>query len=139
MHYNIIHRRAYIHFLQIKEMQLYEVWDIWIIQVKRDMPISIIHLSNPLLTCMFRMVFFIKTDECYVYLYVPFDGYERKQNYKSKKVCSKPSLLLIVLLCERSLLLNKPMLFLKQLLGAKVQINLVLNTVNITCSYKIHF
>lgn len=34
---------------------------------------------------MFRMVFSKKNDEYYIHLHIPFDEYERKQNYKCKK------------------------------------------------------
>ena len=113
------------------EMYLYEVWNIWIIHVKRYLPISIIHTSKHLFTCIFRMEFFLKNDECYIYLHIPFGDCERKQNYKSKKVCWKPSMLLTFILCVYCLLLNKPTLFLNQLLGTRIQVSLFLKALNL--------
>lgn len=93
--------------------------------------LSIIHTSKHLFTYIFRMEFFIKNDECYIYLHIPFDDCERKQKYKSKKVCWEPSMLLTFILSVYCLLLNKPMLFLKQLLGTRIQVSLFLKALNL--------
>lgn len=45
----------------------------------------------------------------------------------------------VVILCVYRLPLNKPMLFLKQILGAKIQVSLLLNTFNMICSSKTYF